>query len=152
MRQADVMAWLKSVYKPGFLEELEAWFDPSDPEVLRERYDEAIASLDSSDPNDWMTPAAGVGVPDEDREHFDGHWLGNTDPNWSGIAPSTMLTEMRTGFAAAMRDAREYGLPMNYVWVAPDPLAKDYFEVSHVVGPNSVTAVIVTSKPEADLS
>jgi hypothetical protein len=141
------MAWFKKFAKPEFFEELERWFDPSDPELLRERYDEAIASLDADDPDAWMTPAAGIGVPTDDREHFDNHWLGNDQAYWPSIEPDQMLSKMRTAFGAAMRDARAYGLPIDYVWVSPEGFEQDHFDVGHVVGPNSVTAVIVTSMP-----
>jgi hypothetical protein len=138
--------------KPGILEDLERWFNPSDPERRRARYDEAIASLDSLDHHDWMEPAAGTGVDAEDVTHFENHWLGYGNGFWSGVDANEVVEKFRTGFKAAMSAAREADLPLNYVWVAPDALPDDYFEVSHVVGPTSVTAAIVTAKPRPPAS
>jgi hypothetical protein len=135
--------------KLDILEALERWFDPSDPELLTQRYDEAINALDSPNPEHWIALAGKAGMQERTAAHFREHWLGDTDSAyWSSITGDAAAEKVRNGFADAMRTAREQGLPLSYVWVTPKGLSKDYFEISHVAGVHAVTAVIVTPTPE----
>jgi hypothetical protein len=150
MVQAATVAWRKwLLLKLPILELLERWFDPSDPDVLRERYDEAIAALDSPDPSDWLAVARKAGLDDDDAEHFTEHWLGeDEDQYWSSIPQDVTMSRIRAGFRDAMISARDAGVPINYAWASLDGLAKDFFEVAHVAGPNGVVAMIITATPD----
>jgi hypothetical protein len=144
------MAWAVAfLTKPEILEQLEGWFDPSDPERLVQRYDEAIAALEDPEPRRWLAVAEQAGLDRKTAGHFETHWLGESDrAYWSSITRDETVEKIRHGFRDAMITARHRGLPISYVWVTPDGLSKDYFEVGHVAGPNGVTAVIVTATPE----
>jgi hypothetical protein len=144
------MAWRKRLFlKLDILENLEQWFDPSDPEQLQQRYDEAIAALESPDPADWLAVATQAGLGEDDTTHFNTHWLGDgSDQYWSSVPSDVAAGKIAAGFSAAMRAAKERSVAINYVWVTPSGLPKDFFEVGHVEGPNAVTAVIVTPTPD----
>jgi hypothetical protein len=150
MREAAPVAWRKKfLLKPEILGLLEEWFDPSDPEQLQARYDEAIAALESPEPAEWLAVAAQAGLGEDDTEHFNTHWLGEAEGQyWSNVPSDIAAGKIGAGFGAAMRTAREQALPISYVWVAPPGLPEDFFEIGHVAGPNGVTAIIVTSMPE----
>jgi hypothetical protein len=144
------MAWAAatSVSKLDILEQLEVWFSASDPDQLRQRYDEAIDSLDDPEPPRWLSVAQQAGLDDETEAHFRAHWLGEgKHPYWTSMVREDTVTKIRSGFKDAMTTARDLGLPMSYVWVTPPGLPHDYFEVSHVAGPHTVVAVIVTTAP-----
>jgi hypothetical protein len=144
------MAWRKRLFlKLQILVQLEEWFDPSDPEQLEQRYTEAIAALESPDPADWLAVATQAGLGEEETEHFTTHWLGeSSEQYWSSVPSDVMAGKIAAGFSAAMRTARARAVGINYVWVTPSGLPKDFFEIGHVEGPNGVTAVIVTPTPD----
>ncbi len=144
------MAWATApVTKIDVLHNLEAWFDPADPQQLTRRYDEAIAALEHPEPRHWLALAERAGVDKGSAAHFRAHWLGEGDrPYWAGMVRADAAEKIRTGFRDAMVTARDRRLPISYVWVTPPGLAKDYFEVAHVAGPHGVTAVIITATPD----
>jgi hypothetical protein len=126
----------------GSIDELmviERWFGTPDPEELITRYDGALEALETGEMDTWLDHSRRAGITRLSSSHFKDHWMGGVV--MPGVDPDRIATRLRSGFSAALADARDAVLPTNIVCVMLSD-DEDAFDVGHVVGPNGVTVVI----------
>ncbi len=135
------MVWMKRNWL-GTIEELqimEQWFGVDDAEELARRYDDALTALESEDVETWLADAARAGVSADAATHFQADWLdGTTIP---GVDRTTLESALRSGFTAALTDAKANGLKTSVLWVMLGA-GPEAFGIDHLVGANAVTVVI----------
>lgn len=134
--------------KPAAFAQLERWLGGGGPDQLVERIDLSLAALDEPDPEAWLAQAGDLDLDlGEQAGHFLRDWLGD-EGYWPSVPAGTRVEAFRAGLIRAYRDARERRVPLSFVWVTPESIARDTWSVEHVAGPVGVTVVFLTSPPE----
>lgn len=115
--------------------EIERWFGTEDPGVLVGRYNDALEMIETGDADAWLRHSMEAGVTEESLMHFRRDWVQGADIAADG---DHIMNAIRTGFAAAMTDARDNEMRMSIIWIERG----SDFAVDHVVGGNGVTVVM----------
>ena len=93
---------------------VERWFGDPDPDVLVQRYTDALEALKDSDVEAWLEDASRMGVDAGIADRFRRDWLGGA--RVPGLDPDVMKSRLAPSFTDTL-SARDARLPLSIVLV-----------------------------------